>query len=53
MISSAVAHIVVLLKSYTLDLDTELLRRDYAFDGDEEHDRMIDSVYDTAQHFVS
>jgi chromosome segregation ATPase len=53
MISSIVAHVVVLLKSYTPDLDTELLRRNYPFDDDDKRDALIDSVYDTAQHFVS
>jgi hypothetical protein len=53
MISSAVAHAVTLLKSYTPDLDTKLLCRDYPFDDDEEWDVLIDSMYDTAQHFVS
>jgi hypothetical protein len=53
VISSAVAHVVALLKSYVPDLDTELLRRDYPLDNDDEQDALIDSVYDTAQFFVS
>jgi hypothetical protein len=53
MISSMVAHAVALLKSYTGDLDLELLHRDYPFDDDEEWDTLIDSVYDIAQHFMS
>jgi hypothetical protein len=53
VISSAVAHVVALLKSYVPDLDTELLRRDYPLDNDDEQDTLIDSVYDTAQFFVS
>jgi hypothetical protein len=53
VISLAVAHVVALLKSHVTDLDTELLRRDFPFDDDEEWDALIDSVYDTAQHFVS
>jgi hypothetical protein len=43
----------MLLKRYTPDLDRELLHRDYQFDDDEEWDALIDSMYDTAQHFVS
>jgi hypothetical protein len=53
LISFVVAHTVALLKSYTSDLDTELLRKDYPFDDDEEWDVLIDSVYDTTQHFIS
>jgi hypothetical protein len=53
MIYSAVAHTVALLKSYMPDLDTELLRTDYPFDDDEKWDALIDSEYDTTQHFVS
>jgi hypothetical protein len=53
VISSAVAHDVALLKSHTLDLDTEKLRWDFLFVNDEERDALVDSVYDTAQHLVS
>jgi hypothetical protein len=53
MISSAVAHVAVLSKSYTPDLDIELLHRDYPFDDDDKWDTLIDSMYDIAQHFVS
>jgi hypothetical protein len=53
VISFAVAHVVVLLKSHVPDLDTELLHRDFPFADDEERDALIDSVYDTAQYFVS
>jgi hypothetical protein len=49
----AVAHAVALMKSHTLDLDTKKLRRDFPFDNDEEQDALVNSVYDTAQHFVS
>jgi hypothetical protein len=51
--SSAVAHAVALLKSHTPDLDIEQLHRDFPFDNDEERDALIDSVYGTAQHFMS
>jgi hypothetical protein len=50
--SSVVDHVVALLKSYTLDLDIEKLRRDFPF-NDEERDALVDSVYDAAQYFVS
>jgi hypothetical protein len=53
VISSTVTHDVALLKSHAPDLDTELLHRDFPFADDEERDALIDSVYDTAQHFVS
>jgi hypothetical protein len=53
VVSSAVAHAVAPLKSYMPDLDIELLRWDYPFDDDDEQDALIDSVYDTDQHFVS
>jgi hypothetical protein len=53
VISSVVAHVVVLLKSHTPDLNTELLHRDFLFANDEERDALIDIVYDTSQHFVS
>jgi hypothetical protein len=53
VISSTVAYAVALLKSHTLDLDTEQLRRDFPFDNDEERDVLVESVYDTTQHFVS
>jgi hypothetical protein len=44
---------VALLKSHTPDLDVEKLWRDFLFDNDEERDALVDSVYDTAQHYVS
>jgi hypothetical protein len=53
VISSVVAHVVALLKSHTPDLDVEKLWRDFLFDNDEERDALVDSVYDTAQHYVS
>jgi hypothetical protein len=53
VISSVVVHIVVLLKSYIPDLDPELLHKDYPLEDDEERDTLIDSVYETAQYFVS
>jgi hypothetical protein len=53
VISSAVAHVMTLLKSHTLDLDAEKLRSDFPFDNDEEWDAVVDIVYDIAQYFVS
>jgi hypothetical protein len=52
VLSSTVAHAVALLKSHTPNLDRELLHRDFPF-ADDEWDALIDSVYDTTQHFVS
>jgi hypothetical protein len=34
------------------DFDAEILRRDFSI-NDEEQDALVDSVYDTALHFVS
>jgi hypothetical protein len=53
VISSAVAHVVALLKSRTPDLDTEKLQKDFPFNNDEERDALVYSVYGTTQHFVS
>jgi hypothetical protein len=55
VISLAVAHAVALLKRYVPDRDPKLLHKDYLFEDDEEQewDTLIDSVYDTAQYFVS
>jgi hypothetical protein len=55
VITSAVAHAVVLLKSYAPDLDPVLLHKDYPFGDDEEQERdtLINNVYDTTQYFMS
>jgi hypothetical protein len=53
VISSAVAHLVALLKSYTPDLDPEPLRKDYPFEEDEERDMLIYNIFEIAQYFVS
>jgi hypothetical protein len=55
VITSAVAHAVVLLKSYAPDLDPVLLRKDYPFGDDQEQERdtLINNVYDTTQYFMS
>jgi hypothetical protein len=47
------AHAVALLKSHTPDLVVEKLLMDFPFNNDEKWDALVDSVYDTAQHFVS
>jgi hypothetical protein len=47
VISSAMVHVVVLLKSYTPSLDTELLRKEYRCKDDKERDGLIDSVFET------
>jgi hypothetical protein len=43
---------MALLKSHMPDFDVEILRREFPI-NDEEKDATVDSVYDTAQHFVS
>jgi hypothetical protein len=53
VISLAVAHAVALRKSYIPNIDPELLHRDYPFEEDEERDALIDSLYETAQYFVT
>jgi hypothetical protein len=53
VISSVVAHRVVLLKSYIPDLDADLLHKNYHFEDDEEWDTLIESMYETSQQFVS
>jgi hypothetical protein len=53
VISLEVTHAVALLKSHMPALDIEKLQKDFPFDNDEEQDALVDSVYDTTQHFVS
>jgi hypothetical protein len=50
--SSAVAHAMTLVKNHVHDFDTKILRRDFYVD-EAEQEALVDSVYDTAQHFVS
>jgi hypothetical protein len=52
VISSAVAHTVVLFKSELPNLDMELLPKDYAID-DVGRETIVTSTYDAAQEFVS
>jgi hypothetical protein len=48
VISSTVANAMVLAKNHMPEFDTEILRKDFT-----EWEVLVDSVYDTAQHFVS
>jgi hypothetical protein len=50
--SSAVAHAMALVKNHIPDFDMEILRRGFYVD-EAGREALIDSVYDTAQHFVS
>jgi hypothetical protein len=43
---------MALVKDHAPDFDTEILRRDFSVD-EAEQEALVDSVYDTAQHFVS
>jgi hypothetical protein len=52
IISSVVAHAMVLLKNHLPDLNMELLRQDFIVD-DAEHETLVSNVFDAAQDFVS
>jgi hypothetical protein len=52
MISSTVAHAVVLFKNHLHDLDMELLHQVFNMD-DAEHETLVSSTFDAAQDFVS
>jgi hypothetical protein len=52
VISSTVANAMVLAKNHMPEFDTEILRKDFTV-NDTEWEVLVDSVYDTAQHFVS
>jgi hypothetical protein len=52
VISLAVAHAVALVKNHMPDFDVEILQRDFSI-NEVERDALIDSVYDTAQYFIS
>jgi hypothetical protein len=43
---------MALVKDHVPDFDTEILRRDFSVD-EAQREALVDSVYDTAQHFVS
>jgi predicted RNA-binding protein YlxR (DUF448 family) len=50
--SSAVAHVMALVKNHVPGFDTKILQRDFSIDKVEQ-EALIHSVCDTAQHFVS
>jgi outer membrane cobalamin receptor len=52
MISSAVAHTVVLFKNHLPDLNVEILRQNFTVD-DSEHEALVSNAFDAAQDFVS
>jgi hypothetical protein len=52
MISSAVAHVVVLFKNHLPDLNVELLHQDFTVD-DAERKTLVSNVFDAAQDFIS
>jgi hypothetical protein len=52
MISSAVAHAMVLFKNHLPDLNFELLRQDFTV-NDAERETLVSSAFDVAQDFVS
>jgi hypothetical protein len=52
VISSEVAHAVALVKNHMPEFDAEILRRDFTI-NEAEREVLVDSVYDTAQYFVS
>jgi hypothetical protein len=52
MVSSAVAHVVVLFKNHLSDLNMDLLRQDFTMD-DAERETLVSNAFDAAQDFVS
>jgi hypothetical protein len=52
VMSSAVANAMALVKNHIPDFDAEILRKDFTVD-DAEQAALVNSDYDTAQHFVS
>jgi hypothetical protein len=52
VISSAVANVVALFKNHLLDLDVEILGKDFTI-GDTEREALANSAYDAAHEFVS
>jgi hypothetical protein len=52
MISSMVAHAMALFKNHLLDLNMELLRKDFTID-DAESEALVSSAFDAARDFVS
>jgi exonuclease VII large subunit len=52
VISSTVAHAMALVKNHMPEFDADILRRDFSI-NEAERETLVDSVYDTTQHFVS
>jgi hypothetical protein len=52
VISLAVANAMVLVKNHMPEFDTKILSKDFTVD-DAGLQALVDSAYDTAQHFVS
>jgi hypothetical protein len=52
MISSTVAHAMALFKNHLLDLNMELLRKDFTID-DAESEALVSSAFDATRDFVS
>jgi hypothetical protein len=52
VISLVVANAMALVKNHMPDFDVEILWKEFTFD-DTEREVLVDSAYDTAQHFVS
>jgi hypothetical protein len=52
VISTAVANAMTLMKNQMAKFDAEILRKDFT-DDDAERAALVDSTYDTSQHFVS
>jgi hypothetical protein len=50
--SLAVAHAMALVKNHVTEFDTEILQRDFSI-NEAEQEALVDSVYDTTQHFLS
>jgi hypothetical protein len=47
-----VAHVLALVKNHMPEFDAEMLRRDFTI-NEVEREVLVDSVYDTAHHFLS
>jgi hypothetical protein len=52
VISSSVTHAVALVKNHMPEFDAEIFWRDFSI-NEVEREALVDSVYDTAQYFVS
>jgi hypothetical protein len=52
VISLAVANAMAPVKNHMLEFNAEILRKDFTVD-DAGYTLLVDSAYDTAQHFVS